>query len=196
MENTYKLASHDTFTYLKPSNFLGKILKCSAQCQDKDIYKQIVDSKARMIDIRVRFDKSDEPYIAHGVVEYKTSEGFWNLFNQVAFASLYIDKEEELWCRVMFEKKNPTDKDRKLFKEFCEKLKHDYDCIKFFGGMNRYDWGDVMYDFGYGTMSDKIDEQISSVQGIGIWPWAWAKLNNKRILEEGTTKEFLMIDFL
>lgn len=64
-----KLGSHNTMTYLPVRQWYLKPFWWMARCQSKDIKEQ--SKYTDFFDIRVRFDKNDNPVFAHGLIEYK-----------------------------------------------------------------------------------------------------------------------------
>ena len=188
----YKLASHQTMSYGTPRRWWMWVVDLCARCQDKSLVEQIRDAGVEMIDIRIRFGSSFIPHFAHGLVEY-TEDVFVSLGIADSCARQYRRK---IMVRLMHEERKPTEEARCRFAAFCRKVEKDFPNLVFFGGMNRYDWSDVVYDFGRGTMDSAIDERVSSVRSLGLFPYLWAKINNGRILRQGTDKEFLMMDFL
>ena len=196
-----RLASHNTFTYLTPRKWWGRLLAFTARCQRVDFDKQL-DYGATMFDLRVRFDKYGKPYVCHGLIAY---DGY-----RVVPAALqdlnYAAKSEgtPYYVRVVLEDKRPTETDKERFREFCKALADLHPNIVFFGGNDRSDWGckNPVYDFGV-PLPD-IDEKHASTTALlprfprldDLWPWLYARLFNHRDIEQGTTHEWLMIDFV
>jgi hypothetical protein len=83
-----------------------------------------------------------------------------------------------------------------MFKEFCKYIEETYTEIKFWCGKNLVDWT-TEYEF---SNNPSCEEKYSSVcppKIIDDWiPVVYAKLNNKKILEKGTDKDILLIDFV
>ena len=68
--------------------------------------------------------------------------------------------------------------------------------MTFFGGNRKYDWK-VVHDFG--IQEPTLDDKYSSTTGSKIddlWPWLYARLNNKSNIQNGTNKDVLFIDFI
>ena len=197
-----RLASHNTFTYLTPRKWWGRLLAFTARCQRVG-FKQQLDLGANMFDLRVRFDADGKPYVCHGLIAYKD-------YYLVTDALLYFDyfagclPELPFYVRVVLETKRPTETDKERFREFCETLVDLHKNIVFFGGNDRSDWGckNPVYDFGV-PLPD-IDEKHASTTALfprfprldDLWPWLYARLFNHRDIEQGTTHEWLMIDFV
>lgn len=92
-----------------------------------------------------------------------------------------------------------------LFYEFCEYCLANYKNIRFFGGNRKYDWK-VVYNF---PEEPKLDDKYSSTTNIfggdkehwtakldDIWPWLYAKLNNKKNIKKYNDDSILFIDFV
>ena len=71
-----------------------------------------------------------------------------------------------------------------------------YPNIIWWCGRNLYNWE---FDYDFGT-EPSCHEDYSSVSKPKLiddwWPWLYAKRKNKEILEKGTDKEILLIDFV
>lgn len=191
------LGSHNTLTYLDPKNKWLKPFTFMARCQNIPITDQY-EVGARLFDFRIIFNKWAEPSIAHGIMEFSIyQENLENIFK-------WLDSKgenEDIWVRIL----NERDENYYIFIKFCEKLKHNYPHIKFFGGRNKKDWHQL-YDFGYGdpNMIDKYASQNFDVfdRGTGwywddLWPWIYAKLHNKKWRKQCAGYDgYLMQDFV
>lgn len=83
------LGSHDTFTYLKTSNILGKMFPLFWRCQEKTVQDQY-KAGVRLFDIRVIYEKIEDKEwwrIGHGLA--KVDQCFVNLNN----ICVYFKKE-------------------------------------------------------------------------------------------------------
>lgn len=186
----YKLASHQSMTYLPVSKWWMKLIRWTAQCQSKTIFLQIANKDADMVDIRIKYPNGNTPVFAHGCITYKG-----DVYQTLDDINTYGKYQHRIkFVRIMLEEKNPSEHSRTCFRLLCEKLETQYTNITPVGGFCRYDWSDVVYEFQ--TPYPDIDEQICSVKGIGLFPRLWAWLHNDKILENGTDHDFLMIDFL
>lgn len=196
------LASHNTFTYLKPSRWWMRLLAFTARCQRINYASQI-DLGASMFDLRVRFGKYGKPVICHGLIEYI------GYLSEVPFALLNLNERAmeygiNYYVRVVLEKRKPTDQDKERFKKYCSALVDSHRNVTFFGGNDRSDWScqHPIYDFG--TPMPDIDEKHASTTALfprfprldDLWPWLYARLFNHRNIKKGTTHDWLMIDFV
>lgn len=183
------IGSHNTMTYLPVKQWYLKPFFWMAKCQNKTIEQQY-EAGARVFDLRIRFS----PYkttLCHGVFEYD-----YSIYELLYTLSNFNDR---VYCRVILEsnsKMGDQELQEKLFCNFCEYLCVAFPNIIFFGGNRKYDWK-VIYNFGIPEPS--LDDKYSSVDGNiiqKIWPWLYAKLNNKKNLKKGTDKDVLFIDFI
>ena len=191
-----KLASHNTFTYLKVRQWWLRPFAFTARCQRKDIWEQLIYG-ARMFDLRVRF-RDGKPVIAHGLMEYKMKrEELSRILNE-------LNESTSIHMRVTLENNNPDMVQREGFYFFCLHLHRDYPNIKFFGGTDRKDWESPIYNFG---QSFKIDHEYSSATSRfskgprwlrfidDLYPIGYAKRYNQRNKwKEG--QEWIMVDFV
>ena len=191
----YILGSHNTMTYLPPKKWYYRPILWIARCQNKCLYEQFNISKCRYFDIRVRFDKNGDMCFAHGPVEFKGSVmNALDYLNECASTA-----HENVYCRVILEsntKMKDQDYQEEDFRKFCEDIQNTYKHLIFVSGRRKYDWK-VVFKFDYPEIS--LDDKYSSVDGKGltkIWPLLYSKLYNKEILENGTDKECLFIDFV
>lgn len=204
-----KIASHNTMTYLKPSNWV-KWFPWPARCQSKN-YVQQYNKGCRMFDLRIAFDKEGKPYFAHGLADYKIDK-FWNVFesfNKLAHRSLREDNQR-VWIRIIKEKGG----DSKIFYEFCETIEEKYKHIQFCAGwdkkgripiypfMNketRFRGDDLEPDFIDKYSSDNCDKHYHCTgwRIDDLWPWIYAKIMNKRNKKKYKDYPgFLMMDFV
>lgn len=182
-----KLASHNTMTYLTPTKLWMRVINFTAKCQDKPILTQW-NNGARLFDLRIRFDKKNNPLFAHGLVEYKGG-------NDVVINALKQINNLKCPTRLFLELSNRDDRQEQLFKEFCERVASKYTEITFFGGTNRN--GKLIYYFG--NRAPSIKGGYSSDNGgklNDLYPWLYAKHNNKRHKNTQYNTDYLMLDFI
>ena len=189
------LGSHNTMTYLPVKQWYFKPLFWTARCQAKTLAEQF-EAGVRLFDFRVRFDENGDLTFAHGPIKFKGS--VYSSINYLNILAKTVD--EPIYARVILES-NSKMKDQDLqeehFRYFCESLEEDYKRITFFGGNRKYDWKKI-YDFK--TEEPSLDDKYSSTTKWlpidDIWPWLYAKFNNKKNLNNGTDKDVLFIDFI
>lgn len=198
-----RLSSHNTFTYLTPRKWWGRLLAFTARCQRMDFNRQL-DLGAQMFDLRIRFDKYGNPVVCHGLIEYEDWSWLYVVDSILQLDDKSRNSDNPYYMRVVLETKRPTETDKDRFREFCKALVGLHKNIVFFGGNDRSDWGckNPVYDFGV-PLPD-IDEKHASTTALfrrfprldDLCPILYARLFNHRNIERGTTHEWLMIDYV
>lgn len=186
-----KLASHNTFTYLKVRQWWMRPFAWMARCQRTDIGTQYI-SKVRMFDLRLRFHVK-EPIVCHGLVEYELSE------KQLYAIIDGLNAADGVYMRVVLETKKADKIQDTAFYFFCKHLEEKYPNIRFFGGNNRADWECKNPIYRFDTAIPDIEHRYSSTMRPffdDLWPWIYARLHNRKNIEKGTDKEWMMIDFV
>lgn len=170
---------------MRPLNFTSK-------CQDVDIREQYEKYKVRCFDLRVMF-KDGCITVVHNLMEYKITE--MKLLDDLQWLDDHRDAAVRVLLDVRF-KKNYTSSQRGQFVDFCYDLERSYKHIKFWCGRSLYNW-EVLYEFAYKPSCEEDYSSVSSPKLLDDWcPRLYAKLNNKKIKEKGTDKDYLMIDFV
>ena len=167
---------------MKPFGFMAK-------CQGVDIRSQYLLHGVRCFDLRVFFDENDNMFIKHGMAVYKYTEE--DLFKDLTFLN---ERTETCYVRVLHEvrsKKKYTPHEIEEFQVFCEKLEKTFWC-----GRNLVNW-DVDYKFKNEPTCEEKYCSVCPPKFIDDWiPVLYAKLKNRKIREEGTDKDILLIDFV
>lgn len=187
-----KLASHNSWSYLKPKHWWMYLLKFTAQCQDKSISTQYDGYGVRCFDLRVKF-KDGNPVIVHNIMEY-------DYFTEELERDLkWLNSRKDVAIRVILDirsKKKYTSEQKGMFVDFCFDLEKDYPHIKFWCGKGMYD-RDTLYKFKYSPTCEEKYSSVTSPKLLDDWfPRIYAKLNNHKLLEKRTEKDYLMIDFV
>lgn len=184
------LGSHHSLSYapvkqwwLKPFNFMCK-------CQDLNIEQQY-NAGVRLFDIRLKYNsKNDTWHSGHGYIRY-------NVCLEDIF--YYLNIQGDAMVRITLEY-NKTPKDiytiTDKFREYCRYIISRYNNILFFGFKRKYDCRSLYQEPPY---IPSYYEAISSMTGTWIDDWCpriYAKLFNKNNIEQGTSKDILMIDFI
>lgn len=65
------IGSHDTMTYLPAKQWYLKPFKWMAKCQNKSMEEQFNVYGIRLFDFRIKFDKHNKPWFAHGWLKFK-----------------------------------------------------------------------------------------------------------------------------
>ena len=195
----YKLASHNTMSYLTPKNWLDRILAFTARCQSKSIYEQIERYGVQLVDLRFKFDKKGNVCFAHGAIEYKSDINF------IDDILGYLNTYKDFPARVMFENKGNDVRAEKYFIEWCKRIEEKFPNIKFFGGRNKWTWKEV-YKFPtpHASVEDKYSSCNTNEPGKpqtgtyidDLCPIWYAHAHNKDNRERGTLKDYVMVDFV
>ena len=187
-----QLGSHNSMSYAKPKKWWMIPFKFMAKCQSVSIFDQYYKYGVRMFDLRVKFKKDGSLCFAHGLMEYNTD------IDEILSFLNSVDKVD---VRIIQENKKGQFENR--FIQWCQKIRKKYPNIKFFGGRNKDSWK-VVYKFAYQgpTFLDKyssVNNETSNYTGT-IWddwfPWLYAWKNNKKNIEAGTDRDYLLIDFV
>lgn len=169
---------------MTPFNFVAK-------CQRVSLEKQYEKYGIRMFDFRVAFDKHSVPYICHGLMDYKG-----NILNFLD----YLNRMGNAKVRLILEKENNKNSED-LFISFCKVVEKNFKNIKFFGGIKKKGWVQL-YKFKYNPKyDDKYASNNTADKTTGIiiddlFPFIYARFNNKKNIKRGTDKPWLFIDFV
>ena len=199
-----KLASHNSFTYLRPWRWWMRPFAFMARCQRADWREQWIDYDVDLFDLRVRFDKRGDPIICHGLMEYKG-----NVYALLCDMEKHAEKAgTEIYIRIVSETKRPTEIDTELYINFCLKIEWRYPQLRFFGGNDRSDWDCRHPYYKFRTPAQDLDDKYSSTTTLfprgfkwlrfldDLCPILYARLHNRRNIERGTSHEWLFIDFV
>lgn len=188
----FLLSSHNSWSYLRPKKWWMWPFAFMAKCQRVDIRKQYYLG-VRCFDLRIRFTKDGRLQVAHGMMVYDISSV------ELKQDLKWIHEQGGCMIRLMHEvrrKSEYTWESLKLFREWCNELEVEYYNIDFWGGQNLYNCN---YDYDF-WCKPSCDEKYASVCKPKLiddwWPWRFAYFNNHHILEQGSEKEILMIDFV
>lgn len=186
------IGSHNSWTYSKPKKFWMRLFNWCTKCQDFDIRTQYDLFKVRCFDLRISFDKDDNPIITHNKTVY------FNL-NEVLDELNWLNLKKDVLVRVINDvrtKKKHTAQNMYNFITVCKQLEKDYKDITFFGGTNLYD-GTQDYIF---SQCVSVGERCASVMPPkwwnGLYPRRYAKKHNTEIKDFGTSRDVLLIDFV
>lgn len=184
--------THNSWSFLRPRTFLGRIFNFMAKCQSKNIQEQYENYNVRMFDLRVRLENG-HPIICHGLFEYQ--------YDQLENDLDYLNNKKDVYVRIFLEVRTPrqdTDKQRIWFLNYCKSLEQIYENIKFCGGGPTYSGSINYYKFKYNCpTSEGCHASWATYNKLDdLWPWLYAKLHNKESREKGTDYEFLSLDFV
>lgn len=191
------LASHNTFTYLKPYYWILRPFHFMAKCQSETVEKQFEEG-ARVFDVRIHFDKRNSPFFAHGAMRFSG-----DVFNYLEILNNLSSTCKKPVCIRLIKERSGKDK---AFIAFCTYVLLKYKHLKFFCGRDKKTWK-VVYKFRKKEL-DIVQKHASwnndlpNKEGTGYLlddaaPFIYAKRNNKKWLEEYKDKDvYLMIDFI
>lgn len=178
------IGSHNTMTYLKPTNwllYLGYLI--SAKCQNKTWLDQI-NSGVRVLDIRVFpeyiFGSTFWRY-GHGLIKFtRNSPGIYNIASTINDMAKRTKKP--MYMRIILERCK-SEHDVQEFINLCEHLELNYPYIKFLGGNRKKDWKKC-YIFSSDITDSNVNQPVSSMAEDARWyekicPWLYAKRMNK-----------------
>lgn len=188
------LGSHNSFTYLKPRTWYGWLIRFTAKCQRASIREQYEKYGVRAFDIRVKMSKNGSAVLAHGLVEYKGSQEALNE------ALDFLDKKGNAVAKVSLELRAPWQEDARQeewFKKFCKQIEGEYGRIRFYGGKISGS-GKRVYTFGNKDMSaDGFHASWATKTKLDdLWPYWYAKKNNKNFYRVGSKKDIMFLDFV
>lgn len=187
-----KLASHNSWSYLSPNKWWMRPFAFIARCQSKNIREQY-EAGVRLFDLRVRFER-EKPVIAHGLMEYPTD----GLMSDLRWLNNQLDV---VYVQVVNEVLRYDNVQQGFFIAWCKEVKRRYKNIVFVGFNRKYDWMPLLDDK-LGNLpitgcfasapSDKWYGKLND-----LWPWLWAVLHNKQVLEAYKDYEgWVMMDFI
>lgn len=185
------LGSHNSWSFLTPIKTLHKLIAFTARCQRVDIKTQYEKYGVRCFDLRIRFI-NNVPYVVHNFIVY------CSLIN-IAPDLEYLNSKGNVSIRLIHDvrKKKDHSINAKIdFSHYGIILSNTYKNIKFWCGRNLYDWTeDICFPY-----NPDCVEKYSSVckpKYIDDWyPLFYAKLNNKKILNQYYNTDILLIDFV
>ena len=187
------IGSHNSWSYLPVRKWWMRPIAFMARCQRADIKTQYEKYGVRCFDLRVRFNEYGLGVVAHGIVEYCFTAS--KIYEDLA----WLEKKGDAYVRVIHEVrtvKQYKNRQRNLFRHFCERLEQDYRDIRFWCGREMCCWG---YDYHFMADDPTCEEKYASVCPPKLvddwWPWLFARRNNRSILAAGTKKDILLIDF-
>ena len=183
------VGTHDSMTYLEPSNFFMEVLSVFAKTQKHDIWHQL--EKYDCIDLRVSLKKDSEDsqlyhwQFRHGLVSYEHPN---KLLYQI------IDKIKESYpyqkvVRIILEKGDDNNSELR-FGKLCQCLETYYPEIIFIGGRRKSDWK-LIYQFKHElrNYNEQMHQHTGSMAKDARWyekiiPRFYARRMNKKNLSQ------------
>lgn len=182
-----------------------------ARCQRIGVMNQY-DAGVRMFDIRLRFDALSipvlfgglisKPFLCHGLIEYEHERNFIESIFSI------LDSKGDCCVRMVLETTKRDTYQENYFHWFCWYCSDVYKNIKFVGGNNRTDWLCEHPIYHFKNELPSIEHAYASAttrfpngkRWLGfiddLYPYDYAKRYNRKSLEKGTDKEWLMLDFV
>ena len=206
-----RLGSHNTMTYLRPSQWWLRPLAWMARCQSESIGTQFITWGVRWFDFRLAFNKDGTPYFAHGIFSYKDK----NVFTILDYLNTLASPGDKAYVRLLNER--DSEFNHKCFRLFCEGVEDRYNNLIFCGGHNKKDWKQL---YSFENIPDKplVDKYSSCnhdkceyddngnetrhVNNTGvviddICPEWYAKRNNAKNCAKYINKDvYLLLDFI
>lgn len=187
-----KLISHNSWTFTTPKKWWMKVINFTAKCQSKTIKEQF-DSGIRAFDLRIRFDKNKQLQVVHGYIVYDIS-------NKELFKDLqYINDNGSAVVRILHDVRNYNQYKTSPVEEFakyCQYYETMFPNITFFGGNNLFN-NNIDYNFKiWFSIEGKYGSAIKPTWLYGWYPRLYAWFNNRFNINEGTDKDYLMLDFI
>lgn len=210
------LYSHDSMTYLTPTNIFSWIGIPWARTQNKTVKEQY-ELGVRWFDIRINFDKKGEPYFCHGGMKLKCPKG--ETVKSI-LTEMSTWKDIYLWIKLeeRFDDGNNTNEVLfNSFKDWCNSTISKNCAV--LCDLRVYDWLPITDDVseipavipklrGGGFMCDisstnSIFPQFKLlywwIQPTGLLgPWLFSKLFNNKILNKARSEnvDILHIDYI
>lgn len=186
------LGSHNSWSYLPPRRWWMRPFAFMAKCQDADIKTQYEKYGVRCFDLRLKYDGT-KMVVAHGKMVYKIT------IEELCDTLEWLNQKKDVYVRVIHEIRTAKERTETNFKPFWHLgnyLRTHFLNIKFWCGRNLYNW-EVDCVFAYNPSCEEKYSSVCKPKGIDDWwPRIYAWFNNKKIREEGTDKDILLIDFV
>lgn len=206
-----KLASHNSLSFAEPKTRLGKLINFTSKCQSLDIESQY-EYGVRLFDIRVRrtylgLDGSTQfgVFSAHGLVTY-----YIYVYGILYWLNKKSTKEDPIYVQLNLEnKKTEEDRDYIWFERLFKEWQKEFSNLIFCGGYAKHPWHKIVdckdpsidqqtWEFmsftWQPTIKDKIKCFFSNL--LHFSPKYWAKKNNQKYKSDGTSADFLMLDYV
>lgn len=188
-----KLASHNSWSYLKPRKWWMRLFRFMVRCQDEDISTQYEKYGVRCFDLRLKFEGYGVLRVNHNWTDFFISKE--ELLDDLE----WLNSKRDVSVRVLLDvrtKHSYTETQTENFKNWCNYFEEKFPHIKFWGGRNLYNWN-TEYSFSYEPTCAERYSSVCNPHLIDDWYPRWfARRYNKEIYQEGSSADFLMIDFV
>lgn len=192
-------ASHNTFSYLRPTQWWLRPFAFVARCQSKTLQEQFGEG-VRIFDLRLRREKNGEWVIAHNAFVYvrgfETIERIMEQLDDMARES-----DLPVCVRVLHEVRNERQERYSSaigFNTMCHSLCHAYRNIRFFGGQRVMDWRqDYVFPPQNEMAYTELHASMRWPKWMHWWPWLYAQLYNECNEREYADKDMVaFVDFV
>lgn len=202
------LGSHNTMTYLKPRKWWMWLGRFMAKCQSRPI-KQQYDKGARWFDLRISYIEKDtllHPVFSHGMMNFK---------GDIEPVLMFLNSKDNVYCRFVLEKGNKNVK--QLFICHVALWMARFPNLKVTQIVKKGEWENLIEpnatmplpgkdayasSNGYYPKYQNLpgflkNKTISGLLIDDLWPWIYAKFNNKKNLKKYKDDDIvLLIDFI
>ena len=175
-----------------------RLIAFTARCQRKDIISQYVKYDVHCFDLHVRFsfgaDKQWALQIVHGPIVYEDKDNLDSILRILnSYGDVYIRVILDVRTR---QARRDYNYQRILFQSFCREYEERYPFIKFWCGRMVTGWA-LDYSFKKDPTCVERYGSVSKHKWLwGWWPWLFARLHNKTIMEEGVKGDILLVDYV
>lgn len=181
-----KLGTHNSMTYLKPKHWWLYPFRFMARCQNMTIEEQY-DYGVRHFDLRIKYDKDTCPEFRHGIITYSGS-----VYDTLKYLE---SRPETVYCKLWLEISREDKIQEDLFRYSCEIFEKHYTNIRFYGGHSKFKRN--IYSFKVKEPDHKACfASLKKPLIDDLWPWLYAKLNNRKAKLECDKNELLILDYV
>ena len=185
-----KLGTHNSMSYAKPRKWLHRLFHFISKCQRVDIKDQYEKYGARLFDLRLKYNWKKRYWtFAHGATEYESN--IEDILN-------YLNNKKDCYVRLMLEYNRPVkhiDQISDMFSLLATSFIKIYKNIKFFEFTRKYDKKVLLRSSHIPTYYQAVSSTTWKIWD-DWYPYLYAHRFNKENLEQGTNKEFLLLDFI
>lgn len=137
------LASHNSFSFLKPLHWYDRITIPWSKCQDLTIEQQLMDN-VKLFDLRIAF-KGDKVYVVHNHIKYALYKDIKNYLNLLQ--DFVIKTGQHIYMRIGLDMRKKPKNEAEIiskFQQFLEEFKQEYSRIDIAGAITFWDWNYII----------------------------------------------------
>lgn len=180
-------------SYLPPLKWWMRPFRFMSRCQRVNIEKQYHEYGIRLFDIRIKWDNKYRCWcFAHGAMVF----GGKNVMDILQ----WLDNRADCMVRLVLEYNREPRNSAEIcdrFVRLCVHVRHVFCNTVFFEFTRKWDWKKLYhYD---GEPVPSIYQATSSTTWRiydDWWPWIYAKVHNEDNRRQGTTSDWLLLDFV